>query len=353
MPCHRVHGALFRIQDGAVTSEAGRQLTPCTPGCDRGRRAQVAPNVPPYDSYSARTCCNGPLEAMEWILKQQTAPSETAAVIVEPILGEGGFLTPPPAFLPGLRKLCDKHGLLLILDEARARACAQQPPAASGGSCGPMLQLRGLMRTAVPALRRVLAVTSALCLHAHAVPQARCGACASAISASQRNYAWCARGLPGCFVRRGLQTCHASGLGDSFTLQIPGARASPLPVRAQLSVRELCHQHGLPPFQDSVPPKTNLTGLMPVLTETHLATHSFGSSPLALQFAGRGSVFFPGETGRNSDKHRPASHMSRSAHDAPPSAAPARGRRCSRAWAARASGGATSTCSPTTRSRTS
>ncbi len=85
----------------------------------------MAPNVPPYDSYSARACCNGPLEAMEWILKQQTAPSETAAVIVEPILGEGGFLTPPPAFLPGLRKLCDKHGLLLILDEARPRAAAR------------------------------------------------------------------------------------------------------------------------------------------------------------------------------------------------------------------------------------
>ena len=80
----------------------------------------MEPNIPPYDAYSARRCCNGPLEAMEWLLKQQTAPSETAAVIVEPILGEGGFLTPPPAFLPGLRKLCDKHGLLLILDEVCA-----------------------------------------------------------------------------------------------------------------------------------------------------------------------------------------------------------------------------------------
>lgn len=83
-------------------------------------RAQMAPNMPPYEEYSARGCCNGPLEAMEWILKQQTAPSETAAVIVEPILGEGGFLTPPPNFLPGLRKLCDKHGLLLILDEVHS-----------------------------------------------------------------------------------------------------------------------------------------------------------------------------------------------------------------------------------------
>ena len=88
----------------------------------------MEPNIPPYDAYSARRCCNGPLEAMEWLLKQQTAPSETAAVIVEPILGEGGFLTPPPAFLPGLRKLCDKHGLLLILDEVRDSSLVPSVP---------------------------------------------------------------------------------------------------------------------------------------------------------------------------------------------------------------------------------
>ncbi|KAF5827870.1 pyridoxal phosphate-dependent transferase [Dunaliella salina] len=66
-----------------------------------------------------RSCCNGPLEAVEWMLKMQTAPQETAGIIVEPILGEGGIITPPPGFLLGLRKLCDKHGMLLILDEVR------------------------------------------------------------------------------------------------------------------------------------------------------------------------------------------------------------------------------------------
>ena len=80
-------------------------------------RAQVQPNVSPYDPYSARTCCNGPVESLKWILKQQSAPSETAAIIVEPIMGEGGFLTPPPSFLPALRKICDEHGIVLIIDE--------------------------------------------------------------------------------------------------------------------------------------------------------------------------------------------------------------------------------------------
>lgn len=48
------------------------------------------------------------------------ALQETAAIIIEPILGEGGFLTPPPGFLSALRTLCDKHGMLLIFDEVRA-----------------------------------------------------------------------------------------------------------------------------------------------------------------------------------------------------------------------------------------
>lgn len=78
---------------------------------------QVQPNVNPYDPYSARTCCNGPIESLKWILKQQSAPSETAAIIVEPIMGEGGFLTPPPSFLPALRKICDENGIVLIIDE--------------------------------------------------------------------------------------------------------------------------------------------------------------------------------------------------------------------------------------------
>jgi len=47
-------------------------------------------------------------------------PSEVAAVLVEPIQGEGGYLVPPPSFLPGLRELCDRHGILLIADEVQS-----------------------------------------------------------------------------------------------------------------------------------------------------------------------------------------------------------------------------------------
>lgn len=81
---------------------------------------EVAPNVPPLGKpYAERRCCGGPLEQLEWMLKTHSAPSETAAIIIEPILGEGGFLTPPPGFLSALRALCDKHGMLLIFDEVQ------------------------------------------------------------------------------------------------------------------------------------------------------------------------------------------------------------------------------------------
>jgi 4-aminobutyrate aminotransferase len=47
-------------------------------------------------------------------------PSEVAAILVEPIQGEGGYLVPPDSFLPGLRALCDRHGILLIFDEVQS-----------------------------------------------------------------------------------------------------------------------------------------------------------------------------------------------------------------------------------------
>ncbi len=57
------------------------------------------------------------LEELEYLLLTQTAPSETAAILVETVLGEGGYVVPPASFLRGLRAICDRHGILLILDE--------------------------------------------------------------------------------------------------------------------------------------------------------------------------------------------------------------------------------------------
>jgi 4-aminobutyrate aminotransferase len=48
------------------------------------------------------------------------APSEVAAIFVEPVQGEGGYIVPPAAWLARLRSLCDKHGILLVADEVQS-----------------------------------------------------------------------------------------------------------------------------------------------------------------------------------------------------------------------------------------
>jgi len=60
------------------------------------------------------------LREVEFLLMTQTAPWETAAILVEPVLGEGGYVVPPPGFLKGLRRICDEHSILLIADEVQS-----------------------------------------------------------------------------------------------------------------------------------------------------------------------------------------------------------------------------------------
>jgi 4-aminobutyrate aminotransferase len=64
-------------------------------------------------------CCGKYEEEIEHLLKMQTAPSETAAILVEPVQGEGGYVPAPKAFMKYLRDLCDKHGIMLIVDEVQ------------------------------------------------------------------------------------------------------------------------------------------------------------------------------------------------------------------------------------------
>ena len=59
------------------------------------------------------------LDYIRMLFDRSVPPSEVAAILVEPIQGEGGYLVPPPGFLAGLRELCDEHGILLIFDEVQ------------------------------------------------------------------------------------------------------------------------------------------------------------------------------------------------------------------------------------------
>lgn len=57
---------------------------------------------------------------LEWIFRHLVVPEELACVVVEPVLGEGGYAVPPPGFLPHLRALCDRWGILLVCDEVQS-----------------------------------------------------------------------------------------------------------------------------------------------------------------------------------------------------------------------------------------
>jgi len=59
------------------------------------------------------------LRELDYVLATVTAPSETAAFVIEPILGEGGYVPANPAFMAGLRERADKHGILLVIDEVQ------------------------------------------------------------------------------------------------------------------------------------------------------------------------------------------------------------------------------------------
>jgi len=56
----------------------------------------------------------------ESVLQTFCPPQEVAALFVEPIQGEGGYVVPPPAYFSRLRELCDRHGILLVLDEVQS-----------------------------------------------------------------------------------------------------------------------------------------------------------------------------------------------------------------------------------------
>jgi 4-aminobutyrate aminotransferase len=60
------------------------------------------------------------LDYLQMLFERNVPPSEVAAILVEPIQGEGGYLVPPDGFLAGLRRICDEHGILLIFDEVQS-----------------------------------------------------------------------------------------------------------------------------------------------------------------------------------------------------------------------------------------
>ena len=76
--------------------------------------------------FTAEMCGRGGAAegALNWIenllFKTTTPPEEVAAIVVEPIQGEGGYVPAPKGFLRGLRRICDEHGIVLVVDEVQS-----------------------------------------------------------------------------------------------------------------------------------------------------------------------------------------------------------------------------------------
>ncbi len=81
----------------------------------------VAPFPYPFrEGGSEAEAVEGALAGLDLLLAAQTAPAETGAIVIEPVLGEGGYLPAPAAFLRGLRARCDEHGMLFVADEVQS-----------------------------------------------------------------------------------------------------------------------------------------------------------------------------------------------------------------------------------------
>jgi 4-aminobutyrate aminotransferase/(S)-3-amino-2-methylpropionate transaminase len=68
-------------------------------------------------------CQADALDVITGLIHTQVGEDNTAAVVIEPIQGEGGFVVPPDGFLPGLSRFCAEHGIVLIADEVQSGFC--------------------------------------------------------------------------------------------------------------------------------------------------------------------------------------------------------------------------------------
>jgi 4-aminobutyrate aminotransferase len=114
------HGRTFGAMSVSASKSVQRKhFMPLVPGVFHAHYPYFYRDI--FKSETPEACAEACLNYIEdYIFKLLTPPDEIAAFIVEPIQGEGGYVTPPPSFLLGLQALARKHGILIIADEVQA-----------------------------------------------------------------------------------------------------------------------------------------------------------------------------------------------------------------------------------------
>ncbi|MBE3589886.1 MAG: aspartate aminotransferase family protein [Firmicutes bacterium] len=110
----RTYGAMTLTASKAKYRIAAEPLVPSV-------YHSVYPNVfrSPYRDDPDRVAKEA-LDHLRRLFLYEIEPSQVAAIFVEPVQGEGGYIVPPASFLRGLREICDEHGILLVFDEVQS-----------------------------------------------------------------------------------------------------------------------------------------------------------------------------------------------------------------------------------------
>jgi 4-aminobutyrate aminotransferase len=111
------HGRTYGALSVTASKAAYRRgMGPLLPGVHHVRY----PYCFRYCSHPSGALCDLVERELELLFATTTAPDTVAAILVEPVQGEGGYVVPPATFMPMLRKVCDDHGILLIADEVQS-----------------------------------------------------------------------------------------------------------------------------------------------------------------------------------------------------------------------------------------
>jgi 4-aminobutyrate aminotransferase len=109
----RTYGALSLTASKATYR---RGMGPLLPGIHHIRY----PYCFRYCTHAKGAACDLVERELQLLFSTTVAPDTVAAIIVEPVQGEGGYVVPPASFMPMLRKVCDEHGILLVADEVQS-----------------------------------------------------------------------------------------------------------------------------------------------------------------------------------------------------------------------------------------